>query len=505
MPDSVSSIGNQIAKGAAWMIGMRFAMRGIGLVSTIILARLLTPEDFGVVAIATMLFGFLLMLGEFGFDTYLIKKQDADRSYYDTVWTMTVIRGLLLAAILITTAQYAADFFNEPRIQPIIYCLAGFAVVTSLYNVGVVDFRKEMTFDRDFLYMVIPKIASFAVTVICAFMWRDYWALVVGMATNYFCVLVLGYIMHPYRPRFSLIRAREILGFSIWLLLNNILGYFNLRYDEFVLGRMMGSASVGLYSVSYEVSNMPTSELVAPIRRAIFPGYAKLAVSREKLADSFVGIWSTVLLVVGPMAFGILLVADYLVPVALGAKWIEAIPLIQVLAIYGFFGVLVSNGGPIYFVLGRPQFFAGLIGISLLVKIPTLIWAVDTYGVIGAAWAATFAAGLYALLDLTTVSILLKLSIGRLFGSCWRAVVAMTIMIGAVVQLDKWIVTEPHISALAIKLVVLSLSGAAIYAGTVIGLWQLCGRPQSSAEAVVLRLLAKTLGHFGRRTMLERE
>ena len=494
MPNSASSIGKKMAKGAAWMVGVRFALRGIGLVSTIILARLLVPDDFGLVALASLLFGILLILGDFGFDNYLIKEQDADRSYYDTVWTMTIIRGLIVAAALALSAPLAVAFFDEPRIAAVLYCLAGFSVLMSLKNVGVVDFRKDMTFGREFTFTIVPKIGAFVVTVGLAVLWRDYWALIAGMAAHYVVALVASFVMHPYRPRLSLARWRRIIGFSIWLLLNNIMGYINVRSDEFVIGRLMGTASVGMYAIAHEVASTPTSELVAPIRRAIFPGYAKLAVRPEALRDGFIDVWALVLLAVTPMAVGISLTAEYLVPLALGWKWIEAIPLIQVLAFFGLFAVLNSNTSPVYLALGHPRILTGLMALYMVIKLPLLIWAVSAHGPIGAAWAATATTGIVACVDLAVVSRFLKLSLPHMARATWRIVVATALMTGAVVQIDLALPAGAETGDMAVKLAAMALGGAAVYVFVALALWRLSGRPPRSPESAALKLIMPIVG-----------
>ncbi len=139
-----------MAKGAAWMVAMRIAIRAIGLVSIVILARLLVPADFGLVALATMLYGLIEVMGQFGFDVVLIQNQSAGRRHYDTAWTLTVIRNLVLAGLLAAGAPWAAGFFEEPRLQSILYWLALAALVEGFANIGVVNFRKELRFHKDF-------------------------------------------------------------------------------------------------------------------------------------------------------------------------------------------------------------------------------------------------------------------------------------------------------------------------------------------------------------------
>ena len=137
-------LGRRMAKGAAWMIALRIAVRGVGVVSMIILARLLVPADFGLVAIATALAGALAAMSEFGFQVALIQNQAADRRHYDTAWTLGLIRGFVVAGALVIAAGPLAAMFSDPRLEPILLLLAGSAIVLAFENIGVVDFRKEV-------------------------------------------------------------------------------------------------------------------------------------------------------------------------------------------------------------------------------------------------------------------------------------------------------------------------------------------------------------------------
>ena len=163
-----------MAKGALWTVLMRLTLRSIGMVSTVVLARLLVPADFGLVVLASMLIGLVELASEFEFATYLIREQGIDRSYYDTAWTLSVLRGGLIAVVLVVCSSAAADFFAEPRLQNVLYALSLASLISGLANIGIVDFQKSLNFDRDFRLTVQTKLVSFAITVLLAILLRNY-------------------------------------------------------------------------------------------------------------------------------------------------------------------------------------------------------------------------------------------------------------------------------------------------------------------------------------------
>ena len=379
-------IGRQIAKGAAWAVLMRFVIRMLGFFSTIILARLLTPDDYGVIALAMVFVGLMDALTWFGFEVALIQDQHAPLAKYHTVWTLTVIRGVLLASLILLGASMFAEVFDEPRLNVILQVLACGTLIDGFASTGIVDFRKNFEFDRDFTAMVIPRLAGFFITVALAVIWRNYWAMAVGMVATKLVAMAVGYAMHSYRPRFSMEYWREVFSFSKWLLANSVLRYGYNRGDAMILGKIAGSQALGVYTVADEISNMVLTELVAPIQRALLPGYAKLTQIKDGLRDAYLTVFAITVTFALPIAVGVALTADLFVPLLLGDQWLQTIPLIRILCVCGMLHIGVANSGAVYVASGKPWLTAVLYTISLLAGLPLIAWGAMQAGAIGAAW-----------------------------------------------------------------------------------------------------------------------
>ena len=175
------SILGHMARGSAVMIVMRWSMRLIGVVSTMILARLLTPLDFGVVAMATIFVGFIELFSLMSFDLALIRIPEPDREDYDTAWTLQAILGAVLTLLILAFAPVAAWYFNEPRLAIVVRLLAGNSFLQGLSNIGLADFRKNLDFQRDLRFNVYSRLIVFVATMAVAFPLRNYWALVTGL------------------------------------------------------------------------------------------------------------------------------------------------------------------------------------------------------------------------------------------------------------------------------------------------------------------------------------
>jgi O-antigen/teichoic acid export membrane protein len=479
-----------MAKGAAWMIALRFAIRAIGLVSMIILARLLVPADFGLVAIAMALAGALAAMSEFGFQVALIQNQAADRRHYDTAWTLGIMRGLLVAGALAAAAGPLAATFADRRLEPVLLVLALGVVITAFENIAVVDFRRDLRFQKEFVYRGLAKIMSVIVTIPLAIVLRSYWALVSGIVAGQLGSVALSYLMCSYRPRLCLGAWRELIHFSKWLLLNNILYFAYHRVDTFVLGRFMGAQPLGLFRMAHEIANLPTTEMVAPIRAAILPGYAKLASDQERLRASFAATFGSIVMVAAPVAVGIGLTADPLVRLILGEKWLPAIPLLQVLCIAGAVNVCTANTWPVFIALGRPWINTALTALGVVVLIPLLLWIVPQAGTIGAAWSLVATAAIVLAANLVATLRLLSVSGWELVAQTRRALAAVTAMAGAMLGVEAVLPSGESLSATAVTLACMVIAGATAYLGSLWLFWQLSGHGDGPEHKVIWLLRA---------------
>ena len=213
--------------------------------------------------------------------------------------------------------------------------LSASSLVSGMRNIGMVEFEQDLRFGPIVVLALVRRVSSFVLTLALAWWYGSYWALLAGMVAGHMIDLLLSYRVSPYRPRFSLVAWRDLFSFSKWLLVNNMLSYAGSRGGDMVVGNRAGAAALGTYSVSLELSNLPTSEMVWPVMRAVFPGYAMMSSDPQRLAQGFLKVFSIVVLFALPAAAGIALLAEPIVAVLLGAKWSAAVPLIQVLAIAG--------------------------------------------------------------------------------------------------------------------------------------------------------------------------
>ncbi|QYF95065.1 lipopolysaccharide biosynthesis protein [Massilia sp. PAMC28688] len=470
------------------MLAFKMLDKVVGLLSTIVLARMLVPADFGLVAMAMVLIAAMNVLVAFGFDVSLIQKQNANRDDFDTAWTFTVLFSAICAIILALGAGPAAAFYREPRLELVLYILAFTFFIQGCANIGPVIFRREMRFDQEFKYLISKRLSTFFVTIPLAVYLQNYWALVIGQLVGHSISVITSYIISDYRPRFCMKAKLELFHSSKWLMLANIVSFVSNSGAQFIIGRVSGPQVLGVYTIAAEISTMPTTELVAPINRAAFPGYAKSAADPAALRASFLKVISSIALFAIPAGIGIIAVADLMVPSVLGWKWLDAIPVIQVMSVYGVIQAVQTNIGYIYLAQGNMRRVTLINTMQAMLLVIMLVPAVRYWGVMGAAFASLAAIVLMIPVNQTLIARSLQLSGTDFLRKIMRPLVAALLMGGAIMllkssfALDK--VTHQYVLALLLCVAV----GALVYGGAVYLLWRLAGAPEGPEEFVVQKV-----------------
>jgi lipopolysaccharide exporter len=331
-PDTGTSITRRVMAGTGWMMGWRVISRSIGFVSMLILARLLTPADFGIIAVGTAVSASIESLSQLGVRDALVRLHDDRRNYYDTAFSFQVARGLLTGLLLVAFSLFSDSLLGDPRLHTILLPIAAFTVVAACENIGVVSFTRKMDFRIQFLMQVAPRLVGFIVTTGLAFTLRDYRALIWGMGVSKLVGVGVSYMAAPYRPRFGLTGWRYLLGFSFWTWGAGLGLMVWTRADAFLLAPVLGTAQLGIFLLAGEVALMPVSELLEPACATLFPAFAQ--VQRSGAAPVSLGLTVAGILALGtiPFAIGVSACSGYLVAGLLGPQWQPARPLIAILA-----------------------------------------------------------------------------------------------------------------------------------------------------------------------------
>jgi lipopolysaccharide exporter len=468
----------------AWRLGMR----ALGLVSTLVLVRLIAPADFGIIALAT---GFMQTIDgmlTLGTEEAVIREAAPGPAFYDTAFTLNLLRGVSVTVLVAALAYPAATFFADPRLGPVLLFVACLPILDSTANIGAVDFRRDFAFHKEFAIMVLPKLCGIIAAITTAVLTHSYVAMLAGMGVNRALRVVMSYVMHPFRPGLSLKAWRGLAGYSLWTWVFSLAVLVRDRCDSLLLGRLMNTAAVGFYSVGAEVAALPTTELIEPLGRAAFSGFAAGRQENADPGETFLRLIGSAALLTLPAGAGLSLVAAPLVALAFGDGWEQAVPVLRILSLS--FTVMVFGHLSLH-LLSAHALLGRLVGITLAgaaVRVALLVFLIPRFGLTGAAVGAAIAVVLEQSLTVATALRRFHVDARAIVRRIWRPVIAAAAMAGVLSGSGLGWTDDPDL----IRLMEAAFAGASVYATVLLGSWVLAGRPEGP-ETDVLALLRRAV------------
>ena len=473
-----------ILVSAAIVVAMRWTDRLIGLVSTLVLVRLLVPADFGVVAMAAVVVGLIDVVLDLGVHVALIQKRDAADEDFHTGWTIRLIQSLVAAVIVFAGSWPVAAYYHDPRVVSVMHVMAASILIGGLENIGIVGFQKNMEFGKDFRFFFLKRISGTTVAITAAFLLHSYWALVIGSLASRVAGVIFSYALHPFRPRLSLAKAKEMWSFSQWILVRNIGGYADTRLDKLVVGRRSEATTMGAYTLADEIAALPSTELLAPLGRLLLPAFVETRAAPSNLRRVFLLALGVHAMIGVPAAIGISLVAEELVMAVLGRPWLGAVPYLQALGLINAVLALTASGAYLLLAVGNARVSSYCAWLQLLLFGALLAGPFAGADALGIAWLrlAVVAAGLaaYAYAVVRQVPTMRARDLGA---ACWRPLAATAVM---ALMLARWhgSADQGALALLAGKVLV----GAATYVVTVLALWFVAGRPAGAERYIIGKL-----------------
>ena len=379
--DSNRPLLKRVAQGAFWVFTLRVIQQVFNLVRLVVLARILAPSDFGVLGIALLAMSTLEIFSQTGFQAALVRKKETILNYLDTVWVVSVIRGIILFAILFVSASYVALFFESNGTAPIIQLIGVSMLFKGFTNIGIVYFQKELDFRKQFIYQFSGMLIDFIVSISAAIIFQNVWALVYGLLAGDIVRLIMSYLIHPFRPKFTFDwdQFKDLFGFGKWVLGSSIISFLIKSGDDILVGKVLSLTALGFYQLAYKISNIPATEITRVISRVTFPAYSKLQDNLPRLKDAYLKVLQLTTFFSFPISGLIFALAPDFTFIFLGEKWMPMVPAMQALVVWGLIRSVGATTGPIFLAVGRPDLatklqFVKLILFAIIVYPFTVTW-----------------------------------------------------------------------------------------------------------------------------------
>jgi O-antigen/teichoic acid export membrane protein len=433
---------------------------GLSTVQTIVLARLLTPGDFGLVAIATAITAFAGTFSDFGLSAAIIQREHITHGQVTSLFWVNSGIGLGVSVLTALAGFPVAWFYHRSELQPILLTLSLTFLLAGMSSQHRALLRRQMLFFRLTWINITANVVAVASAIGSALMGAGFWSLVIGTLVNNMIsstLLILGSGWMPGRP-FPWVNVRDLMKFGAHLAGFNVVNYFARNLDSLLIGKFYGSHALGLYSRAYQLLMLPISRIRDPLNAAAMPGLSRLQGQPEPFRQYYRRISAVLAMVTMPLVALLAVSSEHVVNVLLGPNWSETATIFQWMAIAGFIQPVASLRGLVLVASGQTRLYfrwglinAGCCALAFLIGIP---------------WGAVGVASAYAVQNY----LILYPSMALLFGNTevriadfhhavWRPAVASFILIGAAWISGQWLKDQPHI----VILIAQAVSGGVAY------------------------------------------
>lgn len=344
-------------RGGLWVLLARSVKWVLQFVRTVILARLLAPDDFGLFGMAFLSLNLLEMVSVTGMWAALIQKRESIRPYLDTVWTIELIRAAGIALALFFCAPAIASFFNTPEAGPLVK-VTGLAVLfQSLSNIAVVFYEKEIEYEKYFQLETARAVSELMVALASFFIFRNVWALMLGRIAGEMVYCVTSYRIHPYRPKLScdIEKARHLFAYGKWILFSSILIFTANQGDGFFVGKFLGVITLGIYQMACKFTRLISTEMTFPVLKVTYPAYSKIQENKTRLKDAYLKVLQIIAFFAFLMALILSILADNMVLTLLGHTWASVAVILRILVFPACLRAFQRTLAQLAKALGRPD------------------------------------------------------------------------------------------------------------------------------------------------------
>jgi lipopolysaccharide exporter len=481
----VKNVRSRLLKGAIWLSGARLASNLLATIGTLVLARLLLPSDFGLVALGTTTLSILTSITNISLSEALVQHRDPSRHHFNTVWTLNLLRGVLIGSVFALIAVPVARYYSDYRLANVMFALSGSAILNGLENPRAIMLTKQLIFWQQFMLQVSQKLVALITSVLIALIYHSYWALIGGILLGQFVGVLVSYTVLPFRPAFSIRHTRELFSFSIWLTFCEAINTINWNFDQLLVGKFIGKTALGYYAVGDNLAKMPAREATAPLTATLFPAFSNLAHDPVRLAAAYRRAQALVTAVALPAGVGMALIADPLVRLAMGERWLPAALVIRILAAVFAFQSFGSLAQPLAMAAGRTQLLFMRDLQAFLYRVPLVFVGLYFGGFAGILYARVVTGTAGLLFNTNVVTKVTGLSLWQQIRPNMRAVASVLLMVAVVAPIDAFSDKGSGHWVTALNLSVLIVVGAVVYGVATFILWRVMGRPEGPETELV--------------------
>jgi len=374
-------------KGISWIGALRGSTRVVSFIKTVIIARILAPEDVGLFTIAFFMLALMEVLTETGINVVLLQKKENVEEYISTAWIISISRAFLIFIVLFISSPYIALFFKMPQAVGLIKLISVVPLMRGFINPSIIFFQKRLEFGKDFFFRFAIYIFDALVAIAATIYLNSPYGLVVGLIAGVILEIILSYLMVQPWPGFIFEKnkAKEVINRGKWMTGAGIFQYLFREGDDAVVGRLLGGAALGYYQMAYKIATLPISEVADVFAKVTLPIYVKISDDKKRLRKAF--IQTTIVVSIFSFSFGVILIifARPVVALLLGEKWLPAVPALRIVSVYAIIRAIVQPAFTLLLALNKQEKVTTITLIGIVAMFIFIVPLTNAYGIIGTA------------------------------------------------------------------------------------------------------------------------
>ena len=332
----MSNVSSKVLKASALSLLIKFIQKSLGLISTLILARILTPDDFGIVAISALVLHFCDVLSTAGSESYLIQKPEVSKDDINSSWTLELILKLFLWGCLVSCIPFISEFYEQEKLSNALLLSSCVLLINAFKSPGIALLKKHLEYGKIFSLGIVQKVISFSVVIGFVLYSPSYWAIILGDVVSAVVFVIGSYIIHSYRPKLCKLKITEQLAFSKWILLKSGVGYARAQMDVFFVGKLFSAPELGSYHLARHLSVMPSTDIIGPAIEPLLASFSKVKHDFNALNRQFYISFFVIVSIITPIAVYMWSYPETIIDLLLGGQWESAYSLLSALSLLLF-------------------------------------------------------------------------------------------------------------------------------------------------------------------------
>jgi len=372
--------------GFSWQTIYKSILVGVAMVKMYFLARLLDPQAFGLFSLTAITLGITESLTQTGINVTILQSKESVKSFIDTAWVIAIIRGFLIGIFMLLMGLFMQDFYQEPQLLMLIAVAALVPIIKGFINPYIVIMHKEMRFFQDSLYRFSLVFVESLAAVVLGFITHSVWALVLALIIGAAYEVIISFIFFNLKPRFAYLpsKGKTILDNAKWLSLSTVFNYLNENADNFVIGKLVGTNLLGIYSNAYALGHKPNYDFSKSVHHSTLPAFTQLNDSPMRLNRAFYRSLLGLLALVTFASLPIILFPQFFVELILGKQWLEVIPLVRPLTFAGIVQSISNQSYALFLAKKQYKILNLHLFTSLILMLILILWWGQTHQLLGA-------------------------------------------------------------------------------------------------------------------------